>query len=320
MKLTETRAVELHRSNFERIAAASMAVLLACGTAYASDEPAPVATTSGEATSAASEPAKAEAPDRDIHLSLGVDYTNAYYFRGIVQEDHAFILQPYATLTLDLWEHEDFTLNATAGTWNSFHDSPTNAQHTDTFVENWYEADFILGLGLTIDKLTLGAQYIWYTSPSDSFQTVTELDLFASYDDSELLGAWKLLPSVLVAFETGDDFADGADTQQGVYFQVGINPGFSVKLCEHADLAINFPVTLGLSLDDYYEDASGDDDAFGFLSAGVKASMPLPIPESYGSWSISASLTALLLGNHTADYNDDREANFVATVGISASF
>lgn len=320
MKLTDMLSAGLRGGSPERVAATLVAVLLTCGTAYSSDEPAPVATAPTETTNATSEPAKAETPDRDIHLSLGVDYTNAYYFRGIVQEDHAFILQPYSTLTLDLWEHEDFTLVATAGTWNSFHDSPTNAQHTDTFVENWYEADFILGVGLTIDKLTLGAQYIWYTSPSDSFQTVTELDLSAAYDDGELLGAWKLSPSVLIAFETGDDFADGADTQQGVYFQVAVNPGFSVKLCEHADLAINFPVTLGLSLDDYYEDASGDDDAFGFLSAGVKASMPLPIPESYGSWSISASLNALLLGNHTADYNDDREANFVATIGISASF
>lgn len=266
---------------------------------------------------APSEPAE---PDRDIHLSFGVDYTNAYYFRGIVQEDHAFILQPYATLTLDLWEHDDFTLTGSVGTWNSFHDSPTNAGNTGEFTENWYEADFIAAFGLAIDKFSFAAQYIWYTSPSDSFETVTEFDFIASYDDSELLGAWKLSPSVLLAVETGDDFADGADAEQGVYLQASISPGFSVKLCEEADLSINFPISAGFSLSDYYEDADGDDDAFGFFSVGVKASVPLPIPESYGSWTFSASATALILGDHTAEYNDDRDTEFVATVGISGSF
>ena len=38
--------------------------------------------------------------------SMGVDFTNAYIFRGIVQEDAGFIAQPWAELRYNLYSSE----------------------------------------------------------------------------------------------------------------------------------------------------------------------------------------------------------------------
>ena len=53
-------------------------------------------------------------------------------------------------------------------------------------------------------------------------------------------------------------------------------------------VSLSLPVTLGISLADYYEGPLGQDDRFGYLDIGLVASTELPIPESYGTWEISA--------------------------------
>ena len=49
-----------------------------------------------------------------ISIAAGIDWSSAYFFRGILQERHGFILWPYATLTFKLWENDagqNFTFN-----------------------------------------------------------------------------------------------------------------------------------------------------------------------------------------------------------------
>lgn len=261
-------------------------------------------------------PAASEEPSR-FHLSIGADYTTKYYFRGIRQEDSGFIIQPFADAALDLVRSDAATLSAKIGVWNSFHGEATGATTGDSFVKHWYECDLYAGLGFTVGKWALDARYYFYTSPSDAFGTVEEFDFGASFDDSEYLGAWSLKPSVVLAVETGSNAADGATN--GTYLQLGISPGFTFDADPFKGIAVSFPVTLGLSLSNYYE-ADDDNDAFGYVSVAAKVSIPLGEGGSWGAWALNASVQGLFLGDAAESISGGDDAEFIATVGVSVSF
>jgi hypothetical protein len=263
-------------------------------------------------------PEAGEAPGPNtgrLHFLFGADVTNAYYYRGLRQEDDGILVQPYASISFDAITREDWALALSLSTWNSFHDQGTGTANDD-FSDKWYESDIVAGATLTFDKWTLGASYSWFVSPSDAWQTIQQIDITVAYDDSEAMGAWALSPSATLTFET-DNAADGQD--EGRYLQLGIAPGF-----EHAigstDVEFSFPVTVGLSLGDYYQDASGEDETFGFLTVGAKASFDLSMPKDLGAWSAYISATGLLLGDTAKTFNEDDEAELILAVGLSVAY
>lgn len=258
-----------------------------------------------------------------LHFKITIDYTTAYYFRGIRQEDRGFIMQPAGELGVDLYKNDAFSIGAFAGIWNSFHDRATGAAQNDDIVDKWYEADFYLGVGGSLGNLGYSLSYIAYTSPADAFSTVDEVDFSLTYNDSEWWGdsGFTLTPSLAFAIEVGDDYTDGADTERGLYLQPGITPAFAVSdVPVVGDVSLSFPVTIGLSLDDYYEDATGEDQTLGFVSLSAKAAFALPVPAEYGAWTFTAGLQFLYLGDTTADINDDDETVLIGAAGITIVF
>lgn len=118
----------------------------------------------------------AEAQDKGpntgrIGLSMGVDWTTHYFFRGILQEDQDYIIQPYGDVTFKLLEGEGALTNIglTMGLWNSLHGGPSGvggAASVDPKI--WYEADFYAKLGATFaESLTTAIIYTAYMSPND---------------------------------------------------------------------------------------------------------------------------------------------------------
>lgn len=105
------------------------------------------------------------AAEAAMNASIGVDLTTAYYFRGLRQEDRGFIVQPYFTVGMDAFSGEGWSSNLSLGVWNSFHDRATGSDSPDDTISKWYEADFLIGPSVTLGRWTLGAQYVWYTSP-----------------------------------------------------------------------------------------------------------------------------------------------------------
>lgn len=278
------------------------------------------------AQDASSESVAAPAPEASadrIHAAAGVDFTNKYFFRGIVQERSGFIVQPWASVSLDLMKNDSWELQGTLGTWGSYHDTATASSNTDGFVKKWYEADIYATLALTKGDWSAKATYTIYASPSDAFETIQDLTFTLAYDDSSLLGAWALNPAVSLAVETGSNFADGAGTNRGVYLEPSISPGFTLDNgiggCMKG-VSVTFPVVLGLSLSDYYEDGAGEDDTFGFLSVGAKASVPLNCFDGFGDWSLNLGAQGLFLGDHTKGYNSGHDSEFVVTAGLSVAF
>jgi hypothetical protein len=254
-----------------------------------------------------------------VSFQFNLDYTTAYFYRGIIQEDSGLILQPAAKLTVNLFQKDDLKLDSFFGTWNSFHGQKTGAQTRGDFSEYWYESDIFAGFTLTTGPVAFTTSYTFLTSPSDAYETVQELGFSVALDDSEWLGKYALKPYATLAIETGADASDGADSDTGIYLELGIAPGFLFDLGQ-TPVSITFPASVGLSIDNYYQDATGDDDLFGFAQVGAKASLPLPFGERFGAWTLNAGVSLLYLGDNTSDYNGGQDTEVIGTVGFQVNF
>jgi hypothetical protein len=252
-----------------------------------------------------------------IGVQLNLDITNAYFYRGIRQQDKGLIVQPAARLTARLIDDADFKLDGFIGAWNSL--GPNGGTQTSDLVEDWYEADVYAGFTLTGGKLSLITSYTFLTSPSDAFETVQELGFTLALDDSEWMKAWSLKPYATLSIETGADASDGANSDTGVYLELGIAPGFSFDVGT-TPVTLTFPASVGLSLSDYYQDAVGDDETFGFAQVGARASIPLGEPSRFGAWTLNGGVSVLFLGEQTKAFNNGDDAEVIGTVGLQWNF
>ncbi len=258
-----------------------------------------------------------------ISLDVGVDFTTDYYFRGIIQETDDSIIQPFAEIGFSLYEGEGMInrVGATLGIWNSFHGGNTGADGAGTTDPKfWYESDLYAGFSIGFANVfEFGFTYINYNSPNGSFGDINEIDISLSFDDSELLGPWALSPSITLAFET-DGQADGG-TDEGVYLELGVEPGMSLFENDAVALGVSVPLTLGFSLSDYYEDGNGDSDGFGFFDAGVSVGIDVKqFPASFGSLSVTVAGHFLFLGDNLEAVNNGDAFKPIGTIGVSLSY
>lgn len=258
----------------------------------------------------------------NISLSAGVDFPTAYYFRGIIQEDEDFIAQPYGEVGFSFYKGNTglSSFGATLGIWNSFHAGPSGATGATSNPKSWYEADLYGGISFGFaDVVNLGLSYIAYTSPNGSFSDVHELDITLGLDDSGMLGAFALSPSITLAFEL-DGQADGGN-DEGVYLQLGIEPGYDLVSDKPVTLRVSLPLTLALSLGDYYERPSnGKDETFGFFDLGIAVNVGLGfIPEAFGQWSFAASGHFLFFGGSLEEING-QDSKALGIFGLSMAY
>jgi hypothetical protein len=238
------------------------------------------------------------------------DVTNAYYFRGILQEREGVIIQPWAELYANLYSSEDgFIRDITigAGMWTSFHSERTLAGYnptrgTDGGDQNqwWYEADYYPLISVDFaGGLSLLHVYYFYTSPNDAFTTVQEANFKLSWDDSEAFGAFSVQPWVNVAWEIKNT---SYGPQEGYGLQAGIAP--TLYAAEDESFTLTAPAEIGLSLEDYYEGSNGENHTFGYANVGLAASIPLSfVPEGAGAWSLNLSGKYFFFG-HQLESND----------------
>jgi hypothetical protein len=252
-------------------------------------------------------------------FEFSLDYLTAYFWRGMVQEDSGLIIQPEATISLELVEDEDWSVSGFFSVWNTIHGQQTGAAGGRGVIDYWYEADLSAGVILARGPLSLTTSYTIMTSPNDAFESIPELAFTLEFDDSELLGKWALNPFATLAIENGANAGEGADSETGTYLELGIAPGFELQ-AGRIPVTIAFPITVGLSLEDYYQNEEGEDDTFGFLEVGINASIPLPFKSGTGEWQLNAGVSALFLGDHTAEFNDGDDTELVARIGVSVQF
>jgi hypothetical protein len=253
-----------------------------------------------------------------LTFSGGLDWTNAYFFRGYNQEDGGLIVQPYFEINTTVHKRDNLAINAVVGMWNSVHSQQT---FSDDGNSAWYESDIYGRVDFTLPKgWVLSGIYTLYTYPNGAFNSIQELGVKAGWDDSpytEKQIGFALKPYAALFFEIDD----GNGTED-TYLELGLNPTvYSFNLRADTPVSITVPLVLGLSLDDFYVDNDGDNELFGYGSIGVAAQMPLPIPSNYGSWSLTGSLTYLqLFADSTEIVNNDESNYFIGKLGVSFTY
>ncbi len=273
----------------------------------------------------AAAPSSAQDDADQVSGSVGADGTHAYFFRGIVQETEGFILKPYAEVGFNLYDGSEglTSVDVIVGQWNSLHSGPTGADRPtpepfagglDT-TKMWYEADFYCGVALGLDNFQGDITYASQTSPNNSFGTVKELALGLAMDDSAFFGPYAMSPHVRLAIEL-DGQADGGSAE-GTYLEFGVEPGLALV----PDVVnLSFPINVGLSLNNYYEDGAGFNDTFGFFEVGALVAVPLTMPPGYGDWELSGGIKLLALGSYLESLNGGDTYQPVGYGGFSIGY
>lgn len=262
-------------------------------------------------------PARAQAASDpnpgNLTITGGIDFLNAYIFRGIPQDDTGVVMWPYGDLGISLHSGEGLfkSIGVNVGLWNSLHTGDAGLDGPSEKL--WYESDFYATLGLGFGAGTsLGVTYTAYTSPNGLFNTVRELSFKFAIDDSGALGRAATRPYVLVAREL-DGQADGG-AEEGTYLEVGAAPGFPL-----GGWTVNVPLRAGFSLGDYYEGVLGDE-RFGFFSVAGIVTIPLTsMPTKVGSWNIHGGVEYVRLGDRNAEILGDT-SKVIGSIGIGLSY
>jgi len=316
------RLAARRRSTHGRVAFGLIGLALTTAT-HAFAQTTPPATTSVTPSTEEKPADAAQGPNTGrLSINAGIDWTSAYFFRGIKQETEDLILQPYGELSIKLVDNAGAltSLSLTPGIWTSIHTGPTSEPPIASNPREWYELDGYVRLSAILwEDLTTYALYTAYTSPSGAFDTVQEIALGVGYNDAKFLGPFALNPTFLVAFEL-DGQAD-AGTEKGIYAQIGIAPGYTFFSDSKYPLSVSVPLLVGLSLKDYYEFGTGSDPTFGYFSGGVTASLPLSfVPTSFGKWLVKAGVTVLYLDDNLKAINDGDRTQVIGTVGLAFTY
>ena len=241
---------------------------------------------------------------------VGADYTThfvswGYDVWGVGTEfgtDATF--NPYAELGIDFG-----SFKIIAGTWWD-----VNSNTTSAIGGNLQEVDVYFGVLIPVDKFTFGVMYQDWMYAS---QVEKVFDFSVAYDDSDLLGAFKMSPKITAhKLSSGGEIAGVKDS--GWAINLSLTPGFTLMESESFDVAISFPINIGFGDDDFYQNNSGF--AFAYASVGVAASIPLKfIPAKYGAWTVGVSLVYYHTDNASIPTNPDNDF-LVGKVGVSVGF
>jgi hypothetical protein len=246
-----------------------------------------------------------------ISVAGGLDFRNAYMFRGVWQDDTGTITWPSAEVGLRLHAADRGLTSARVrvGTFNSLHSGWAGSSGPSG--KRWYESDVYGTLSLAFAKsVALDTTYTSYHSPNKMFTNVKEL-AFKATVDRPVLGRTAWNPYALVAFELdtkpGIGQLDGG-FKAGRYLELGAAPGASVRR-----VRIVIPVKVGLSLGNYYE-LAGADHRFGFASIGGIATLPLG-----RALNVHGGVEYQRLGTTTKAFNGGGASRAIASVGIGFS-
>jgi len=255
-----------------------------------------------------------------LTITGSIDFLNQYMFRGIQQNNTGFATWPAFDLGLAAYSGDGGlkSVNINFGTWNSLHTGNTGQDGPSGKL--WYESDFYATLGFGFGGgNSFSTTYTAYTSPNEGFTTVKEIMFKYALDDSGYLGKAAIKPYLAIAqeFDTGPGRGQAdAGAHAGTYMEIGFAPGLAVPKA-----SIAFPIKVGLSLSDYYENPlTGEDEKFGFFSIAGIVTVPLGGTTSFGSWNVHGCVEYQKLGTTTEIFNGGDSNQVIGSFGIGFSY
>ena len=172
------------------------------------------------------------------------------------------------------------------GTWWDVNDNAST--NIGSYIQ---EIDVWAGFAYTVDKWKFSLLYQqWYYAS----QTEQIVDFKVAYSDG------LINPS----FQVHGRVADGIPLDTGAVFILGVNPGTKV-----GPVSLSFPVQVSFDTDNFH----GGDAGFGFVSAGVSASIPLSTHVGLGLGVTYYHTNDSVIVNPDSDF-------VTGTAGINISF
>ncbi len=252
------------------------------------------------------------APPALVGAVVGATVTNRYVFRGVRQNATGVAVRPFADLEFFPYS-ADATLEQVVvrvGFWNSLNSGDTGAGGPAD--APWYESRLSGGVGVRLSgDVMLSSSVTAYGSPNGMFSRVTELGFRVGWDDCTR-HRLSLNPYAALALEIGGQPGRGqldGGRRAGRYLEVGAAPTYSA-----GRVIVALPVTVGLSLRDYYE-LAGRDHRLGFVSAGTDFLVQIGKTPG-GRLSLRGGVEALRLGETTRVFNDGKRSLLVGSVGL----
>lgn len=237
----------------------------------------------------------AQAANENVSASLSFDLNSHFMSYGVnvwgaATEDigDEFLFQPSASVSFALNEGSAIY----AGIWADINDLGASS-----IGRNVQEVDVWLGYYFTAGKFKFDftLQSWMYSGENEGI-----FDITVSYDT---MFAPYIKAHNRIEANGGQD--------KGTMFEIGA----TLYETTVGPVSLSVPVAVGFSLDDYH--VAGED-GYAYSLVGVKFSVPLGIPDSYGTWDLHGGLTYY----HTdKDATGNAESGYLtAGVGVGVSF
>lgn len=260
-------------------------------------------------SSSAAPVAASKLQESAITGDIGLSVVTAYYYHGVIQQNHSASFQPYADINFKAFEGDGFLNKATInlGIWNSLTNPATNK--TWKSPKSWVESDFTPGVSLTFGKVTITESYQFMFFPNNSTPETSESIVSKlAFDDSDLLGAFALHPSISNQHEVSGKAANPTNSRHGDYWEAAVAPSVAA-----GPVTVTLPVTLGVGSSKYYLK-----DGYGYLSAGINLGYSIPMPKQYGVWTANLGGTYYNLNKSTVGGTAANDV--VGNVGLGIAF
>lgn len=198
---------------------------------------------------------RAEEKGESISIDMHGRLLNQYFFRGLRQSAKGVGMQGGADMRIALYDEENFKFQTIGGAFLSFH--PGDTRGGDDLTAGLIELRGFLGLGVLTPYVEVNGLFYVYVSPNQTFEDVYELDLYGRFKDDALWAAGDedaffrgFFPQLTLAQEVSGA-RDGQNT--GTYLEVAMAPTLRMFHNPLLGLDFVFPMSLGMSLNDYYQ-------------------------------------------------------------------
>ena len=304
-----------------RIGLVAALLLVACASAYAQNQTAPV--DSGNSVALPLYMSDSDQP-LDIHGYVETQAKSSHISaRGTVFADKGVEVQPVGALTFNLYQGTTLVdkVSATAGVFNSV--------NTSLRIPNagpWFDIEYFARMNLEVaDRVNFYVQYIAFDSPGAAFATDNNVEFMLSYNDmGKMMKDFAIHPYTKLFYNVS-----GASTtvfgRNGNTFDVelGFIPTYIWKPVPNYPITFTLPTYVTVGPKHFWGGSSN----VGIFTTSLAASFPIScIPSRYGHWHLDASASyfdlintqlvnaALALGN-----SGDR-SRFVGEIGMGFDF
>jgi len=235
-------------------------------------------------------------PYSPLSVLGGADFRGQYFYRGYNYVSSGLAFQPYLVAGYTVHKDPNFSVTPHAGVWADITEQQNVNQDPERqTLSHFNELRGYFGVAVETHKFVFDVQYVYYTSPSETFEDSQELGVDVRYDDRSCWRNQPLLSGLNPTLSVYRELQDDRDDDLNTFVGVGLEPALKPFEAGRIPITVSFPVTVGGSFDGYYQNSDGQNASFGYWEAGVRAAVPLGRSAFGMNWSVDAEVDYIRL-------------------------